>query len=447
MTTATRCFAWTDAKGVEHPYETINPADPTQSEGADVHPDDDGTHSDPELEHITRRWPPCSLGGIPAFAGRISLEGRDINDTGVSTLRAIPAEGWPYPFSHVVLTTLEANTPQTRFQLRFQSGARSPIVQYMKDNYNIPIVKTIQDLPCKVATILQDGEHWDLNEYEFSSGEYSGQIYSTDSEPSITHTARVAPPADGKPRIAWAIGFCKLPSTDSLLADSLPDMRERDGDPISEADNRSNWGESVTRHGRAQPNRWRAQRLIVVHTVEMTHGENLNNNKPMLAFLDFQSTRDTNGGYHYAIQARDIWQLARPSDWRVNGACALGTNDDGIHTSFCCYSHNFNLADTTSSAFSPAVRTALLGNHARLLAYLSRDFDIPLVYRTRAEVLQGLHGVTAHGEIQNGPPDDKCKNRTDPGSHFPWTQHLHEAEQHKLTLGLGAAPYRNRGGL
>lgn len=443
MTAATRCFAFTGSQGQEIPWEPVVPigTDPdNEDDGAPAGQDSHANPDTPEGQNdlnTNAGYPPCTINAKPLWAGQLKLP---VGTTG--DINYPPTINTP-PYFALSLTNYEANTPQITFQHRMQHGGTSRYVDLLK----IKTTVRHDNIPSTVITLLPSSGHWDLTTYEFASGQFLGAIYNTTVEPTVTLQTRVEAPSDNRPRIAYGIGYCQPPTVDSILSEITDNETPKvyDGLPISEATNRSNWGESVTRAGYAQPNRTANQRFIVVHTTEQTHGENLNNDKPMLAHLDFEATRETNGGYHYVIQAKDTWQLARPTDWRVYGACALGTNNTGIHVSFACYSHNFNLNDNTASAFSTAIRNALLSNFTRLLGYLSRDFDIPLVYRTRSDVIAGKKGITAHGEIQ--PETPKCAGRSDPGAHFPWGTQILAAQAFKDTLDLGAKPYRNRGGL
>lgn len=145
------------------------------------------------------------------------------------------------------------------------------------------------------------------------------------------------------------------------------------------------------------------KRVIFVHTTENYLGT------PASNVIDYQ-VRMRNGSYHRLVdfvdgRARIV--LANTDDWQVWATGNIG-NDIALHVSVVW------MAKTTREEW--LAEPELLKAVARVIAYWSRTYDIPLKKLTAEELAAGEWGVAGHLEAQVWGNTDHW----DPGYGFPY---------------------------
>lgn len=151
------------------------------------------------------------------------------------------------------------------------------------------------------------------------------------------------------------------------------------------------------------------KKVIIVHTTENTLGT------PAKNIVDYQ-VRTRTGSYHRLVDSTGKITLANTDDWQVWATGNKG-NDMALHVSIVW------AAKTTRSEW--LAQPKVLDGVARVIAYWSKKYNIPLVKLSRAELGAGKHGVAGHLEAQVWGNTDHW----DPGYHFPYDVVLEKARQ------------------
>lgn len=142
------------------------------------------------------------------------------------------------------------------------------------------------------------------------------------------------------------------------------------------------------------------KRIIITHTTENQLGT------PAANIVDYQ-VRTRSGSYHRLVDASALITLANTDDWQVWATGNIG-NDVALHVSIVWWAKT----DRPTWLSQPALLHAV----ARVYAYWSRTYDIPLRKLTRAELADFTPGVAGHLEAQVWGNTDHW----DPGYHFPY---------------------------
>ena len=151
------------------------------------------------------------------------------------------------------------------------------------------------------------------------------------------------------------------------------------------------------------------KKVIIVHTTENAPGT------PSRNIIDYQ-VRTRSGSYHRLVDSTGKITMANTDDWQVWATGNKG-NDIALHVS--C------VARAAMTREQWLAQPKMLEGVARVIAYWSRKYGIPLVKLSRAELGAGKHGVAGHLEAQ------VWGNTThwDPGYHFPYDVVLKRAKE------------------
>ncbi len=150
------------------------------------------------------------------------------------------------------------------------------------------------------------------------------------------------------------------------------------------------------------------RRLLAVHTFE---GQDLD----ARAMANYQLNPSAGGSYHLVIDRAGV--TARENDDEFIPWAAMPTgNRAGFH---------FSLAGRAAMTRDEwLARPKQLAKLAEILAAYSREYGIPLVRLTAAEVRAGKSGVCGHAEISGAFHES---DHTDPGVNFPYDHVLNLA--------------------
>lgn len=160
------------------------------------------------------------------------------------------------------------------------------------------------------------------------------------------------------------------------------------------------------------------KKVIVVHTTENDPGT------PAKNIVEYQA-RTRTGSYHRLVDATGEITLANSDDWQTWSVGNKG-NDIALHVSM--------VARAAMSREEWLAQPKMLEGCARVIAYWSRTYDIPLVKLSRDELGAGKHGVAGHLEAQVWGNT----NHWDPGSGFPYDVVLARAKE--INEGSHEAP-------
>lgn len=151
------------------------------------------------------------------------------------------------------------------------------------------------------------------------------------------------------------------------------------------------------------------KRIVILHTTENNLGTRAE------SVLDYQ-VRSRTGSYHRMTDKTGQVVLANSDDWQTWSTGNIG-NDIALHLSIVWW------AKTTRPEWLS--ETVLLNSVARVFAYWSRKYDIPLRKLTREQLLRREPGFAGHLEAQVWGNTDHW----DPGYHFPYDVVLDMARQ------------------
>ncbi|MFR9919940.1 N-acetylmuramoyl-L-alanine amidase [Corynebacterium striatum] len=156
------------------------------------------------------------------------------------------------------------------------------------------------------------------------------------------------------------------------------------------------------------------RRLLAVHTFE---GQDLD----ARAMANYQLNPSAGGSYHLVIDRAGV--TARENDDEFIPWAAMPTgNRAGFH---------FSLAGRAAMTRDEwLARPKQLAKLAEILAAYSREYGIPLVRLTAAEVRAGKSGVCGHAEISDAWRES---DHTDPGKGFPY-DHVLDLAAHPSTV-------------
>lgn len=151
------------------------------------------------------------------------------------------------------------------------------------------------------------------------------------------------------------------------------------------------------------------KKVIIVHTTENAPGT------PSRNIIDYQ-VRTRSGSYHRLVDSTGKITMANTDDWQVWATGNKG-NDIALHVS--C------VARAAMTRDQWLAQPKMLEGVARVIAYWSKKYGIPLVKLSRAELGAGKHGVAGHLEAQVWGNTDHW----DPGYHFPYDVVLKRAAE------------------
>lgn len=156
------------------------------------------------------------------------------------------------------------------------------------------------------------------------------------------------------------------------------------------------------------------RRLLAVHTFE---GQDLD----ARAMANYQLNPSAGGSYHLVID-RDGVTARENDDEFIPWAARSTGNRAGFH---------FSLAGRAAMTRDEwLARPKQLAKLAEILAAYSREYGIPLVRLTAAEVRAGKSGVCGHAEISDAWRES---DHTDPGKGFPY-DHVLDLAAHQSTV-------------
>lgn len=142
------------------------------------------------------------------------------------------------------------------------------------------------------------------------------------------------------------------------------------------------------------------KRIVIVHTTENTLGT------PASNIVDYQ-VRTRTGSYHRLTDKTGQVLLANSDDWQTWSTGNIG-NDIALHFSVVWFAKT-NRAEWLS-------QPAILNAAARVFAFWSRTYNIPLRKLTREQLARRESGFAGHLEAQVWGNTDHW----DPGYHFPY---------------------------
>lgn len=141
---------------------------------------------------------------------------------------------------------------------------------------------------------------------------------------------------------------------------------------------------------------------------------------------------------HYCLDDKNIWQAVKDGDtaFGVIGSTGAAPNEvsinaQSLHFEHAGYSgpvvppvtspptHPGQTADQWQDEFSQA----MLKLSAKLTALRAKQYGIPLVHCTPADLQAGHHGFAGHGDFSNAFPV-AGGGHSDPDPNFPWTQYM-----------------------
>lgn len=151
------------------------------------------------------------------------------------------------------------------------------------------------------------------------------------------------------------------------------------------------------------------KKVVILHATENELGT------PAKNIIQYQVNTRT-GSYHRLVDGTGKITLANTDGWRTWSTGNIG-NDIALHVSVVWW------AKTTRPEW--LAQQQVLRGVARVFAYWSRTYSIPLRKLSRAELGQGLSGFAGHLEAQVWGNTDHW----DPGYHFPYDVVLEMARQ------------------
>jgi N-acetyl-anhydromuramyl-L-alanine amidase AmpD len=116
---------------------------------------------------------------------------------------------------------------------------------------------------------------------------------------------------------------------------------------------------------------------------------------------------------HYCVGQLGITQCVRDEDIAFH---APGANGQGIGIEHEGY------AKQTAEEWDDPTSRATLWHSARLVGKLCRQYEIPIVWLSPADLQAGKSGITGHGEVSQA---FKGSSHWDPGPGFPREHYLH----------------------
>lgn len=145
-----------------------------------------------------------------------------------------------------------------------------------------------------------------------------------------------------------------------------------------------------------------AVQRVVLHTTEGSYN----------GAISWFRNNSSNVSAHYVIRKSDgeVTQMVG-DDRKAWHACRNNNDTIGIE---------HEGAAASASTWTPA----MLDSSARLTAWLVQQYNIPI----------DRNHIVGHGEIQ----PSSCSGRTDPGSHFPWTQYMGMVQSYVNGNGSGS---------
>ena len=154
--------------------------------------------------------------------------------------------------------------------------------------------------------------------------------------------------------------------------------------------------------------------LIIVHTMESP-------DKPDTAervAAWFAGSNAPKASAHYNVDVDSIVQSVRDRDvaWHAPGA-----NHNGIGIEHAGY------AKQTKEDWKNAYNQAMLLRSAKLVAWLCKEYNIPIERRTVDELKSKMRGICGHVDVTNAFSGGR--GHWDPGPSWPWKDYLALVEE------------------
>jgi N-acetyl-anhydromuramyl-L-alanine amidase AmpD len=152
-------------------------------------------------------------------------------------------------------------------------------------------------------------------------------------------------------------------------------------------------------------------RLIVVHTMETPE----NRGRAYQVAQWFAGPSSPQASAHYMVDNAEVFQSVKDTD------TAWAVDDFELNQQSISIEHAGEAAQTPAD-WQDAYSQAELSMSATLAAQLAKEYNIPIVKLSPADILAGKAGFCGHIDITEAKKI--VGGHTDPGTNFPWTEYL-----------------------